>query len=164
MQICMISELWRGSRFRSSILTATPHLKRSRGSSGARGRTELPTRASGIPVGNASRSSTRTARQIPSRGGTSTITGMGRALTSSVTPDRGLFSVSSTCQAMTEWAASPLEPVHPRSRKMRQSGHSPIGRYMAGGSISGRCTRIGANTVFTQPWPLHDLQTRNSLG
>jgi hypothetical protein len=44
------------------------HLKRSRGTSGARDRTGLPTRASGIPVGNASRSSTRTARQIPLQG------------------------------------------------------------------------------------------------
>jgi hypothetical protein len=99
MQTCMISELGRGSRFRRSIPTAMPHLKRSRGTSGARDRTGLHTRASGIQVGNVSRSSTRTARQTRSRGGTSTITGTARALTLSAMPDPGLFFASLTCLA-----------------------------------------------------------------
>ena len=94
----MISELGRGSRFQRSIPTATSHPKRSRGTSGARDRTGLPTRASGMPVENALRSSTRTARQTPCKGGTSTITGMARGLTSCVMPDQGRFSVSSICR------------------------------------------------------------------
>ena len=98
MQNCMISELWRRSRFRRWILAATPHPKRSRGTSGAPERMALPTRVSGTQVGNASRSSTRTARQILSRRGTLTTTGMARASTSCVMPDQGLFSVSSICR------------------------------------------------------------------
>jgi hypothetical protein len=42
----------------------------------ARNPTGLSTRASGILVGSASHSSTRTARQTPCRDGTSIITGM----------------------------------------------------------------------------------------
>jgi hypothetical protein len=94
MLTCMISELQMQNRPRCWTLTATRHLKLSLPISGARDQTGLPTRASGIPVGNASLSSTRTARQIPSKGGTSTTTGMARALTLSAMPVRGLFSVS----------------------------------------------------------------------
>jgi hypothetical protein len=90
--------LCRQNRPRRWILTATRHLKLSLPTSGARDQTGLPTRASGIPVGNASLSSTRTARQTPSKGGTSTTTGMARALTLSAMPVRGLFSVSSICR------------------------------------------------------------------
>ena len=94
MLTSMICDPPRESRFPRSIPTAMPHPKRSRGSSGAWDQTGLPTRASGIPVEIASLSSTRTARQIPFKGGTSTTTGMAHALTLSAMPVRELFSVS----------------------------------------------------------------------
>src|SRR3546814_6136871 len=50
------------------------------------------------PSGEASRSSTQTARRTPYRGGTSTITGKARGLTSSVMPAQGRFSGSSICR------------------------------------------------------------------
>jgi hypothetical protein len=57
-----------GSWPRRWTLTATRHLKLSLRTSGARDPTALSTRAFGIPVANASRYSTLTARLIPSQG------------------------------------------------------------------------------------------------
>lgn len=168
----MISGLRRGSRFRRSIPTTMQHLRRSRSPSGQQDRTGLPTRAPGIRVGNASRSSTQTAHQIPCRRVISTITGMASALTLSVMPDQGLFSASSICPPILtdrmRWAvgcprkapASGLKSAHEPSRSHAGLCPAKLGPCTAGYTVSPLAWRKSPKGRHHHPFHRHKRPAR----